>query len=84
MVNLAWGPKRKVQSLPMYVINGAKWTHAQTRWVDVQTKWANSQTKWGDAIQHIQMHNPISGSSDPTINGHHKEDHIRDENSEED
>jgi len=34
-------------------------------------------------IQHIQMNNPILGSSDPTKNGHHKGYHIRDDNFEE-
>jgi len=35
-------------------------------------------------LQHIQMNNPASGTSDPTTGGHHKRDHIRDDNSEED
>jgi len=35
-------------------------------------------------MQHIQMNNPISGSSNPTTSGHHKGDNIRDDNSEED
>ena len=35
-------------------------------------------------IQHIQMNNPISSSSDPTISGHHKGYHIRDDILEED
>jgi len=35
-------------------------------------------------IQHIQMNNPISGSSDLTTRGHHKGDHIRDDISKED
>ncbi|XP_068476270.1 uncharacterized protein [Phaseolus vulgaris] len=35
-------------------------------------------------LQHIQMKNPASGSSDLTTSGHHKGDHIRDDNSEED
>jgi len=29
-------------------------------------------------IQHIQMNNSISDSSNPTTSGHHKGDHIRD------
>jgi len=35
-------------------------------------------------LQHIQMKNPASGSSDPTTSGHHKGDHIRDDSLKED
>ncbi|XP_068502302.1 uncharacterized protein [Phaseolus vulgaris] len=35
-------------------------------------------------LQHIQMNNPASGSSDPTTSGHHKGDQSRDDSSEED
>jgi len=34
-------------------------------------------------LQHIQINNPASGSSDPTTSGHHEGDHIRDDSSEE-
>ncbi|XP_068466454.1 uncharacterized protein [Phaseolus vulgaris] len=35
-------------------------------------------------MQHIQMNNPISGSSNPTTSGHHQGDNIGDDSSEED
>jgi len=35
-------------------------------------------------IQHNQMNNLISGSSDPITSGHHKGDYIRHDNSKED
>ena len=35
-------------------------------------------------IQHIQINNLISGSSNPTTSGHYKGDHIRDDSLEED
>jgi len=35
-------------------------------------------------MQHIQINNPISGSSNPITSGHHKGDNIRDDSSEED
>ena len=35
-------------------------------------------------LQHIQMNNLMLGPSDPTISGHHKGDHITNDNAEED
>jgi len=32
-------------------------------------------------MQHIQMNNPISGSSNPTTSGHHQGDNIGDDSS---
>jgi len=39
------------------------------KWVDTQTKWADVQTKWADTthIQHIQMNNFISSSSNLVV-----------------
>jgi len=35
-------------------------------------------------LQHIQVNNLMSSPSNPTPNGHHREDHIRDDNVYED
>ena len=45
---------------------------------------AELMRKQNEQIQHIQMNNPISDSSDPTTSGHHKGDHVRNDNSGED